>query len=91
MQRITLLEKGAAADRASFEAQLAEARAATEGMYKQYETAHARVMVLEEANAKLQDECATANMARKYVEIERDTLQKRFDEVAYSTVWTAYF
>ena len=80
-QRITLLEKGAAADRISFEAQLAEARAATEGMYKQYEQAHARALALEEANAKLKEECDTANMARKYVEIEREALEKRLAEV----------
>eukprot|EP00658_Telonema_sp_P-2_P041739 TRINITY_DN29888_c0_g1_i3.p1 TRINITY_DN29888_c0_g1~~TRINITY_DN29888_c0_g1_i3.p1 ORF type:complete len:330 (+),score=135.66 TRINITY_DN29888_c0_g1_i3:861-1850(+) len=79
--RIELLEKGAMADRITYEADLAAAKATAENMFRQFENASKRAAELEEANRMLAEERDTAVMARKYMEVEKKALEDRLSEV----------
>jgi len=77
-----MLEKGAQKQKIEHVEELAEARAATEGMYMEYEKTHKALTESAKAKEHLDEELSTTKMAKKFLELEKEVAEKRLEEVA---------
>jgi len=80
--RMVMLEKGAQKQKIEHVEELAEARAATEGMYMEYEKTHKALTESAKAKEHLDEELSTTKMAKKFLELEKEVAEKRLEEVA---------
>lgn len=80
--RMIMLEKGVEMQKQEHVEELSEARAATEGMYIEYEKTHKNLNSTVEAKQGIEEQLNTVNMAKKYLELEKEVAEKRLEEVA---------
>lgn len=80
--RMIMLEKGVQKQQQEHVEELAEARAATEGMYIEYEKTHKTLSATTKDFEALNEELTTTKMAKKYLELEKEVAEKRLEEVA---------
>ena len=80
--RMVMLEKGVQLQKQEHVEELAEARAATEGMYIEYEKTHKGLLASQKEKEALDEELKNMTMAKKYLELEKEVAEKRLEEVA---------
>jgi len=80
--RMVMLEKGVQLQKQEHIEELSEARAATEGMYIEYERTHKQLVETQKSKEGVADELNNMTMAKKYLELEKEVAEKRLEEVA---------